>query len=183
MNLDGDWSEATLTVLGSAVRSFRSVFSNAEVKTVWLDHIKITLSEIKYGGLTITVYVKLNIQGFTEWTVVHELAHAWDAENAWNLSREMKRVTGSHFPFKPIHMLFPSNKTFWYHVGSPPPPCGIDRNFNALEDFAESVTAFVYPDIAHQRAVARGYPYETYGFSTFQQTPRGVFVSQLISKN
>jgi hypothetical protein len=39
-----------------------------------------------------------------------------------------------------------------YDPGTWPPPAGIDMGFNAKEDFAESVTAFVYPGKAKQAA-------------------------------
>lgn len=124
--------------------------------------------------------LNLNPSNLTEWTITHELAHALDASYHWQLSRQLRTHTGSGFPFKALHYARPNWKFFWYRVGSPPPPCGIDKHFNSLEDFAETVTAYMYPDEAHRRAEIRGYPYEKWGYSHFHETPRGRFFENLI---
>lgn len=122
----------------------------------------------------------LNANGLTEWTIVHELGHALDAAYGWRLSKQMQEITGSGFLSKALHIAHPGWKLFWYRVGSPPPPCGIDKNFNPVEDFAETVTAYIFPEEAHRRADARGYPYEKWGYGHFHATPRGLFFSNLI---
>ena len=78
---------------------------------------------------------------------------------------------------------FPEIEFFWYHTGSPPPPCGIDKHFNAMEDFAESVTAYVYPEEASLKALRRKKPYNKYGYSHFHETPRGQFIHELIERS
>jgi hypothetical protein len=127
--------------------------------------------------------IHLNPRNLTQWTVTHELAHSLDSAHGWGLSRMMKKHTRSGFLCKALHLLRPTWKLFWYGVGSPPPPCGVDKNFNALEDFAETVTAYIFPDEAYQRATARGYPYEKWGYTHFYDTPRGRFLADLISSN
>lgn len=124
--------------------------------------------------------IHLTPGNLTEWTVTHELAHSLDSAHGWRLSKMMRKQTGSGFPFKVLHFLRPDWQRFWYRVGSPPPPCGIDRNFNALEDFAETVTAYVFPEEAQRRAATRGYPYEQWGYGHFHLTPRGRFFASLI---
>lgn len=124
--------------------------------------------------------LNLNTSNLTEWTITHELAHALDAAHGWQLSQQMRAHTGSGFLFKALHYAHPSWKLFWYQVGSPPPPCGVDKNFNSVEDFAETVTAYIFPDEAHRRAEARGYAYEKWGYSHFHETPRGRFFADLI---
>lgn len=124
----------------------------------------------------------LNPNGLTQWTIVHELAHALDAAHGWQLSQQMKAHTGSGFLCKPLHYARPLWKFFWYRAGSPPPPCGIDQNFNALEDFAETVTAFIFPEEAKKRAEARGYPYEKWGYTHFHDTPRGQFFKGMVEQ-
>lgn len=126
--------------------------------------------------------IYLNPINLTEWTVTHELAHALDAAYGWQLSQRMKAYTGSGFLCKPLHYARPLWKSFWYRAGSPPPPCGIDKNFNSLEDFAETVTAFIFPEEAKKRAEARGYPYEKWGYTHFQDTPRGQFFKGLMEQ-
>jgi len=126
--------------------------------------------------------IHLNPSNLTTWTVTHELAHSLDAAHGWQLSQQMKKYTGSGFPLKALHYAHPGWKVLWYRVGSPPPPCGIDKNFNSLEDFAETVTAYIYPEEAYGRARARGYPYEKWGYTHFHDTPRGKFFKQLIDQ-
>ncbi len=125
--------------------------------------------------------LNLNTSNLTEWTVTHELAHALDAAHNWKLSQQMRAHTGSGFSFKALHYARPGWKLFWYRVGSPPPPCGIDKNFNSLEDFAETVTGYIYPDEAKRRAEMRGYPYEKWGFTHFHDTPRGLYLKNLVN--
>ncbi len=126
--------------------------------------------------------IHLNPSNLTAWTVTHELAHSLDAAHGWQLSQQMKKHTGSGFPLKALHYAHPGWKVLWYRVGSPPPPCGIDRNFNSLEDFAETVTAFIFPEEAYRRAQDRGFPYEKWGYTHFHDTPRGQFFKQLIDR-
>jgi hypothetical protein len=125
--------------------------------------------------------IHFNPRNLTEWTITHELAHSLDSAHGWQLSKQMREHTGSGYPCKALHLVRPDWKLFWYRVGSPPPPCGIDRNFNALEDFAETVTAYIFPEEAHRRAEARGYPYEKWGYGHFHLTPRGRFFANLIN--
>jgi len=126
--------------------------------------------------------IHLNPSNLTTWTVTHELAHSLDAAHGWQLSQQMRTFTGSGFPLKALHYAHPGWKVLWYRAGSPPPPCGIDKNFNSLEDFAETVTAYIYPEEAYGRARARGYPYEKWGYTHFHDTPRGKFFNQLIDQ-
>ena len=124
--------------------------------------------------------LNLNPINLTEWTVTHELSHALDAAFRWQLSHRMRKDTGSGFLSKAIHMTYPNWKLFWYRVGSPPPPCGVDKKFNSVEDFAEALTAFIYPDTAKRKAQERGYPYEKWGYTHFHETPRGRFIQSLL---
>jgi len=126
--------------------------------------------------------IHLNPSNLTTWTVTHELAHSLDAAHGWQLSQQMRKFTGSGFPLKTLHYAHPGWKVLWYRAGSPPPPCGVDKNFNSLEDFAETVTAYIYPEEAYGRARARGYPYEKWGYTHFHDTPRGKFFKQLIDQ-
>jgi len=126
--------------------------------------------------------IHLNPRNLTEWTVTHELAHSLDAAYHWQLSRQMKAFTHSRFPFKALHQVFTAWQFLWYKAGSPPPPCGIDRHFNSLEDVAESITAYLFPEEAHQRAASRGYPYEKWGYTHFHDTPRGEFIAELLNQ-
>ena len=69
-----------------------------------------------------------------------------------------------------------------YDPGMWPPPAGIDMNFNALEDFAESVTAFVYPGEAKGKAEIRRVTYLEYGYTNYYQTPRARYIAKLLGR-
>ena len=130
---------------------------------------------MSYGGLADKGKITLNTgTGFDSWRVTHELAHAWDANYGWHLSGKMQQALGSGFRHPILHFLFPDNPDYWYDSGDGPPPAGIDKNFNAKEDFAESVTAYLYPDKALILAQQRNYPYEN-----FLETARGKFIQDL----
>ena len=50
-----------------------------------------------HGGEAITHQVSLSTKGsFSAWTVVHEFAHAWDANYGWKLSRLLEQYTGGY---------------------------------------------------------------------------------------
>jgi hypothetical protein len=107
-----------------------------------------------------------------EWTVVHELAHVWDIENDWQLSEDLETVTRG------------STVTYWcgflqrcenyLHGGTPPK--GADQNFTRREDFAESVTAFVYP-LQAQAFIQQVYANQPqFRYQNFHQTQRGSYL-------
>lgn len=152
-------------------------------KLKWLQTTEMKIEQTIFGGLTDhKKRIKLSPDGLTPWTVVHELAHAWDYSTMCTLSLRLMLNTHSWGPVPGLHQLFPQDARFWYHTGFLPPPCGVDRNFNRYEDFAESVTAFVYPEIAARRAKMKGMGYDLYGYSHFYETPRGKFIAALITK-
>jgi hypothetical protein len=78
-----------------------------------------------------------------KWQTVHELAHVWDIRSFYRLSGGLKSVAGASYGrFK-----WQSPIPFEYHAGEGwlkgrKPP------LNALEDWADSVAAYVYPDHA-----------------------------------
>jgi len=123
-----------------------------------------------------------------EWGVVHELAHAWDGANNWKLSRDLKKAMGA--TEHPLHFLVwivgdSLPKRFWYNPGAGPPAAGINAWTDRKEDFAESVTAFVYPDEAKVTAAKRGFEYgdaSRWGraYSHFHETPRGHYIATLL---
>jgi hypothetical protein len=113
------------------------------------------------------------------WSVVHEMAHVWDAKNDWNLSRELEDFTGGFT--NPIlsaaKRLSPGewdagflgaenqpgkygrkpgiNKAGYFYGDK---PSGSNWNFNRVEDFAESVVMYcgwmgdnILSDTAHGR--------------------------------
>jgi hypothetical protein len=145
-----------------------------------LGGVTITQKHINEAGLGDAHNITLCDAGFTSWTVVHELAHAWDGANDWQLSKSMETSLGSGFDHPLLHTLSPKDPRYWWDPGQGPPPCGVDGGLNRLEDFAESITAYVYPTEASKRATARGWPYvdkaRGYSYSSYLDTPRGLYI-------
>jgi hypothetical protein len=142
---------------------------------------------------------------FDHWTVVHELGHVWDGQNNWKYSEYLEDSTDGYTldpkvvaapdycALDPYHELPGCNKAGYYYGGTPPKTSGY--NFNRREDFAESVTAYVYPDEAHAEVMdqlsrykikLRPDLYQLYEaylyYDNFRATPRGRFVSNLVGK-
>lgn len=180
MQIKGTRKPEADDMLCRAIQKLQQAFVPPVLPFDWVGAVSYEFKEIKQLGLTSKGSVVLNPKYITEWTIVHELAHAWDAANDWLISDIMRKETHSGFFCKWLHVKFRERKLFWYHVGSPPAPCGVDKNFNAKEDFAESMTAYLFPEEAHQRASKRGFPYEPKGFTHFHDTPRGKFIESLL---
>lgn len=158
------------------------------------------------------VRLKANIP-FDEWRVVHELAHAWDGNHGWQLSRDLERATGGHTARKgskewqrleafcaandPYHEL-PGCNEAGYVYGDVPPKTSSEK-FNRLEDFAESVAAYLYPEQAREvvQDQLEGYQktfrqqkrqdlfelYESHlGYNDFRATVRGKYIARLLEK-
>jgi hypothetical protein len=182
LNIEGDRAFRADELLCSAIAKLQAQAAASTESFDWVRSVKYRFEVMSQLGLTSKGLVRFNPARLTEWTVVHELAHAWDASLNWQLSNRMRKATHSYFLCRWLHKRFPEDPRFWYHVGSPPPPCGAARNFNEKEDFAEAVTAYVFPAEAHRRALKRNASYETHGFSHFHDTPRGKFIKELLNK-
>jgi hypothetical protein len=81
-----------------------------------------------------------------KWQTVHELAHVWDIRSLYRLSRGLKRAIGSTYGrFRrqsPIPFEYKPGGQ-WLEGREPP--------LNALEDWADSVATYVYPEHAQSR--------------------------------
>lgn len=180
LHLEGPWTQETLQVMEEACFLFFGLVPDDPQFWQWVERLSVRLEQMKSGGLTSRNLVRLNPAALTSWTIVHELAHAWDASQGWKISAWMAKETGSGFAHPLLHRLFPAKRDYWYAVGSPPPPCGVDAFFNRREDFAESVSAYLFPDEAKTRADERGWGYALYGYSHFHETPRGQLIQKLL---
>ena len=181
VQLEGDWPEEKLDLLYEASEQLFIKLLPSIENINWMNNLVIRSEEMPQLGLTSKGLIRFNVKYLSSWTIVHEFAHAWDFAKYLNLSWRMRRFTHSWGPIPILRELFPENAAFWYHVRALPPPCGTDKNFSRLEDFAEAVTAYVYPDEAKKRAAERGMAYELYGYESFMATPRGQFIYQLIN--
>ena len=117
-----------------------------------------------HGGEALSHRISLSeTTAFTAWTVVHELAHTWDANYGWQLSVALERFTGG-YTSRPLSILkrllgrrdsafskpedspgrrgrFPGCNKAGYFYGDK--PSGSNWVFNRREDFAESVAMYV----------------------------------------
>jgi hypothetical protein len=117
-----------------------------------------------HGGEALSHLVRLSERGgFDAWTIVHEFAHAWDANNGWQLSVALERYTGG-FTSLPLAFLKrlsgKRDSALWKAEEAPGrrgrlpgcnaagyfyanKPSGSSWAFNRKEDFAESVAMYV----------------------------------------
>jgi hypothetical protein len=181
---NGLWTLAELQTVLDSVQDLANAMGGTDNFKTNLGGVTISQKSMKYGGVGKAHDVTMNANGFSKWAVVHELVHAWDGANGWDLSEDMKSSLGAGFDHPILHFLFPNNRSYWYDPGKGPPPAGLVANFNAREDFAESVTAFVYPGEASNAASNRGWPYNDssrgYSYSSFLYTPRGQYIYALM---
>ncbi len=143
---------------------------------------------------------------WTDWTLAHELGHRWN--NAWRRLPERglrKTIRAGKLEWvkkglrrieKWLENLLQRLgykarldwHTLWYHAGDAPPPCGVDRNFNASEDLAECFAATLLQEDAQRRARKAAERTRGIGekwnwpsqFSYFSATPRGQLLMRLL---
>jgi len=168
-NLDNAMKHRMSSFIKSAVSIYKK--PNACGKgctTITGDHIDLLdrsmpPTESPKGNLS-NYYVYSNVNGtpdinFDQWTVVHELGHAWDFKNNGNLSWNLIGATKGGFGpdlalgCDPNGRLPGCNHWFYRYGGTP--ATGADYNFDWREDFAESVAAYVFPDVAYQAKMNR----------------------------
>jgi hypothetical protein len=191
----GEWSLEELHILQQAVTDLARAMGSPEAFARNLGAIQISQEDIKYRGLATSRGVRFTSSpvSIDQWTVVHELAHVWDAHHDWRLSKGLERYTGAftnrvamwvkrwRSGFDPERRLPGCNRFGYYYRDIP--PAGSDANFNRKEDFAESMAAYVYPALAQAR-VDRWKDDERYRhvlyYPDYTQTRRWAFVDGLM---
>lgn len=147
-------------------------------------------------------------EDWTDWTFAHELGHRWN--NAWARQPELnlRKAVGAgklewlkkgirqltKWAEKFLHRLSAKSQldwpALWYHPGDAPPPCGVDRNFNASEDLAECFAAMIFQEEARKRAEKAAERFRKIGerwnwpahFTSFSATPRGQVLIRLLKR-
>ena len=161
----GTWTKAELDKLHDTICLMADLMGGPEKFTRELGGVTVRKADIgSHGGEALAHRVSLSIKGsFTPWTVVHEFAHAWDANYGWRLSRLLEKYTrGFTSPFlatlirvtgltdsgrfrpetKPgRYGRKPGCNRAGYFYGDR--PSGSNWSFNRKEDFAESVAMYV----------------------------------------
>jgi hypothetical protein len=186
----GLWTLNELQLALYSVQDLATAMGGTDEFKANLGGVTITQKDLAdgIGGTGKAHEVTLDSDGISKWTIVHELNHAWDGANGWKLSRAMQSSMGAHFDHPFLHRIHPDDPAYWYDPGQQgPPPCGVDASFNAKEDFAEAVTAYVYPVLASNNASTNGWPYNDtvrgYSYSSYRDTPRGQYIANLLTSN
>jgi len=160
----GTWAKAELEKLHNAIALMAGLMGGNEKFVHHIGGVTVRKADIgSHGGEALAHRVSLSTKGtFSSWTVVHEFAHAWDANHGWKLSRQLEKYTGGFTnPFLSLMkrmarlsdsgFLNPEQKPGRY--GRRPGcnragyfygdrPSGSNWSFNRLEDFAESIAMY-----------------------------------------
>jgi hypothetical protein len=161
----GSWSKEELDRLHGTLMCFAECLGGVERLCDCTGQVNVQRQDLgKHGGEALAHQVKFALkQTFSAWTVVHEFAHAWDANKDWKLSRALETYTGGHtsritgyltrIVGTPDSGLFdqedkpgrrgrkPGCNAAGYYYGDK--PSGSNWMFNRVEDFAESVAMYV----------------------------------------
>ncbi|HLO14736.1 MAG TPA: hypothetical protein VK206_07905 [Anaerolineales bacterium] len=161
----GTWTKVELDKLHEVLALIAGVLGGSEKFIGYLGGVTIRKADIgSHGGEALAHRVSLSTKGtFSSWTLVHELAHAWDATVSWSLSERLERFTGGYTSpllslakrlagFSDSGRFGPENRPGrygrWpgcnragYFYGDQ--PSGSNWNFDRKEDFAESVAMYI----------------------------------------
>jgi len=161
----GTWSISELDKLHNTLNILVNTMGGADRFIQNLGGVTVKKSNIgSHGGEALGHRVSLSTKGtFSAWTVVHEMAHAWDANYKWKLSVALERYTGgfTNRTLSKIKRFF----GLWdagHHGDEDKPgrhgrlrgcnaagyfygdkPSGSNWDFNRKEDFAESVAMYL----------------------------------------
>src|SRR5687767_11526467 len=161
----GSWTITELGRLQNAIALLAHIMGGNEKFVQHLGGVTVRKADIgSHGGEALAHRVSLSTKGtFSLWTVVHEFAHAWDANHGWKLSRLLEKYTGGYT--SPVLSLAkrlaglsdsgflnqedkpgrrgrrPGCNAAGYFYGDK--PSGSNWKFNRIEDFAESVVMYL----------------------------------------
>ena len=162
---NGLWTRVELERLQLNIQLLASAMGGSNRFVRNLNHVSIQKADIgSHGGEALAHMVSLSTKKpASAWTMVHELAHAWDANHGWGLSAALEKYTGGRTsyllgllkrflgradasPFQAgkepgHHGRLPGCNSAGYFYGDK--PSGSDWNFNRKEDFAECVAMYL----------------------------------------
>lgn len=207
INLEGEW---TLQEIERVVQIFQRLSAQSGGRKL-AEIFNGETTTLKHSGrpgrvgrtLGGTIYLD---KDWTDWTFAHELGHRWN--NAWRRrpQTQLRKAVSAGKLDGIKKFLRRSEKwleqilkrlgfkgrldwrALWYHPGKAAPPCGIDRNFNASEDLAESFAAMIFQEDAQVRAQRSVEKFKLFAekwnwpsqFPSFSETPRGKSLKMLL---
>jgi hypothetical protein len=161
----GTWSSAELDRLYNTISLFSEVMGGRDKFIQNLGQVYLRRANLGvHRGEAGLHSISFSNQGtFSPWTVIHEFAHAWDANYGWRLSRMLESYTGGFTSpvlsfVKQIAGLSDSGflqpETRPSRYGRKPgcnragyfygdKPSGSNWSFNRIEDFAECVAMYI----------------------------------------
>jgi len=161
----GKWITSELDRLDQTIQLLAGVMGGSDKFIQNIQGVTIKKADIgSHGGEALSHRVSLSTKGiFSGWTVVHELAHTWDANHGWQLAVALEKYTGGYT--SPVasflkKLVGPRDSGFWNQENKPgrhgrlpgcnaagyfygDKPSGSNWAFNRIEDFAESVAMYV----------------------------------------
>jgi hypothetical protein len=188
--LQGDWTDWILGALLQGVTDLGWAMRGPGAFEQRVGQVRFLLNPLlKVAGLTglwgpIRLLPEPN--ALTPWTVVHELGHRWDFRSMGRklpggLSRTFSKAVGAYDPL-PFPLSAAVDAFVWtrpdrirYLPGDSPTARPVTRWFNAFEDFADSVAAFVYPNPS---SVSLG---SDWGYTNFRATRRGRVIGDMLA--
>lgn len=162
---NGSWSKDELDRLYKSIGLLAGMMKSRNVFIQNLGGVTVQKDDIgPHGGEAQAHLVRFNSKGsFSAWTVIHEFAHAWDANHNWKLALALQKYTGGST--RPLlswlkKLVGLSDSRFFTSEDKPgrrgrrpgcnaagyfygDKPSGSNWKFNRLEDFAESVAMYV----------------------------------------
>lgn len=210
VHLTGDWTPEEAARILKVIQKLASQTGEQSLPTLF-NHRPTTLHHSNRPGRvghTRGEDIYLDNE-WTDWTLAHELGHRWNITWGRKPELELRHATRAgklEWLKRPLRLFEKWLERFlkrlgfknridwqalWYDPGDAPPPCGVDRNFNASEDLAESFAAMIFPQDAKRRAakavgrLTKQSEHWNWGkqFTSFDQTPRGKITHQKIRRH
>ncbi len=160
-----NWPKEELDLLHRAVNLFTSMLGGPDGFIRQLGELRIQRTDTGARlGLAYRGRIQFSATSrLSAWTVMHELAHTWDAKNSWAFSTELVKYTGGFINKKlstlkrfipgqwdavklgaqkmpGLYGRKPGCNAAAYFYGDT--PSGSNWNFNPKEDFAESLVMY-----------------------------------------
>jgi hypothetical protein len=160
-----DWLAADLELLQSSIGLLSGLMGGRENFTRQLGEVLIERVDVG-SKLALAYKDKIQLSATSQlsaWSLIHELAHVWDAKKQWGLSQALEEFTGGRTDLKlsekkkektaewdagpngaearpGFYGRKPGVNAYGYFYGDK--PSGSNWNFNRKEDFAESVAMY-----------------------------------------